>query len=240
MSAILQDTFIEDSTVTVLKIREIVDMVLGHNSSTQAHPSNLSLRTPARTEILVHAMPVFVIKGVEKTTVQDLLDAASISRRTFYKYFKNKYDVLESVYCLSMEILMLRIQEKQYSADKFEDMIDSSVDAYFDYHTSLGPIISMMHEEALRVNSPLAKHRLVGHKFLVGLMSEQVERFLNKRYDSIVFYSLVWMIEAASQQLLNDTNCSGSDIIRRKSVMSGMMKSVLINGSAAEDFSVRV
>lgn len=37
-------------------------------------------------------------KPVEKITVQEILDEAEVSRRTFYKYFSDKYDLANSLY----------------------------------------------------------------------------------------------------------------------------------------------
>lgn len=37
-------------------------------------------------------------KPIDKISVQEILDAAEVSRRTFYKYFSDKYDLANSLY----------------------------------------------------------------------------------------------------------------------------------------------
>lgn len=43
------------------------------------------------------AIGLFVQKGMEKTTLSDILNAAEISKGTFYHYFKSKDDLLNSI-----------------------------------------------------------------------------------------------------------------------------------------------
>ena len=64
-----------------MMVRDVVMRVLGEEAS----PEEVG-RAHARTEILIHSINVFARRGLERTTVQHLLDAAGISRRTFYKY----------------------------------------------------------------------------------------------------------------------------------------------------------
>ena len=47
-----------------------------------------------KTTILQQAYRLFVEKGYENTTVDDILLAASTSRRTFFRYFPSKQDLL--------------------------------------------------------------------------------------------------------------------------------------------------
>lgn len=58
--------------------------------------------------ILLEAVKTLVEKGKFQTmTVQDILDEAEVSRATFYKYFRDKYDITNNyyVYYANKEIL---------------------------------------------------------------------------------------------------------------------------------------
>ena len=52
-------------------------------------------RTPATThgEISHVALRLFLDRGFEKTTIDDIVDAAGIGRRTFFRYFRSKSDL---------------------------------------------------------------------------------------------------------------------------------------------------
>ncbi|MGH8355017.1 MAG: TetR/AcrR family transcriptional regulator, partial [Pseudomonas sp.] len=97
-----------------------------------------------RTNIQLAAIPVFARKGLAETTVNDLLVAAQVSRRTFYKYFANKMDVLESIYQTAVTLLLARFGEMQDAAGSPQAWLRGMVERYFDYHLAVGPIIRLM------------------------------------------------------------------------------------------------
>lgn len=43
--------------------------------------------------------------------------AANVSRRTFYKYFSNKMEVLESIYHMAVSLLLARFAQMQPVAE---------------------------------------------------------------------------------------------------------------------------
>ena len=89
-------------------IRRLVALVLELGSEeSESSRKSPGGRSFAKTEILLHAMSVFNRQGLEETSVQDILDAANISRRTFYKYFSGKIDVLENIYSLALRVIAI-------------------------------------------------------------------------------------------------------------------------------------
>lgn len=50
-----------------------------------------------KTEILDTAKSLFLSKGYDKTTINDILKAIGIAKGTFYHYFKSKEEVMEAV-----------------------------------------------------------------------------------------------------------------------------------------------
>lgn len=127
-----------------------------------------------RTNIQLAAIPVFTRKGVAETTVNDLLEAARVSRRTFYKYFAGKLEVLESIYHSAVQLLLARFGGLRSEAGSDEDWLRAMVSLFFDYHLAVGPIIRMMQEEALHAGSPLAAHRQRAHLKIIELWAERL------------------------------------------------------------------
>ncbi|MCV4095407.1 TetR/AcrR family transcriptional regulator [Pseudomonas aeruginosa] len=130
-----------------------------------------------RTNIQLAAIPVFTRKGIAETTVNDLLEAARVSRRTFYKYFAGKLEVLESIYHSAVQLLLARFGGLRSEAGSDEDWLRAMVSLFFDYHLAVGPIIRMMQEEALHAGSPLELPRVkrVLGDLLVGTLCPRTQ-----------------------------------------------------------------
>ncbi len=203
-------------------IREIINRVLSAH-----HDDGPAGRLHARTEILIHSIPVFSRRGLDRTTVQDLLDAANISRRTFYKYFRNKYDVLESIYQISVENMILRFRREAERSRSVAEVICNTCNIYFDYHLSLGPIIRLMMEEARRADSVLAPHRVTAYETVAAVMQAEMQRVTGRTLDTLVYQTLIWTLESYSLDLLNHTDCSAGTVTHYKQVMSGIAEAIL-------------
>lgn len=50
-----------------------------------------------RQEILMTARELFIKKGYDKTSVNDILKVVDIAKGTFYYYFSSKEEVLEAI-----------------------------------------------------------------------------------------------------------------------------------------------
>lgn len=150
-----------------------------------------------RTNIQLAAIPVFTRKGIAETTVNDLLEAARVSRRTFYKYFAGKLEVLESIYHSAVQLLLARFGGLRSEAGSDEDWLRAMVSLFFDYHLAVGPIIRMMQEEALHAGSPLAAHRQRAHLKIIELWAERLGA-QGAAHDALTYRVLIWAMEAAS------------------------------------------
>lgn len=186
----------------------------------------------AKSDVLFNSIGVFTTKGIEDTTVQDLLDAANISRRTFYKYFKNKVEVLESIYQIASELLMTRFKSVQKQSSSLSDFVVKCVEMFFDYHSNLGPLIRMMTEEALRAGSPLAPHRATLLEHMVRLFDDRYFEEEGVRLDPKVYYSLIWMMESASMNILTSTPCTQDVVDSFKAVMCAISARAMVSDPA--------
>src|SRR5882672_5848423 len=88
----------------------------------------------AENAILDAAIPVFSERGIEETRVEDLIAAANISRRTFYKYFGGKEQVLAGIYQLITGKLVDAIRAGEAEREVGLAEIRAGIDAYLDFH----------------------------------------------------------------------------------------------------------
>ncbi len=210
-------------------IREVVNQVLDYYEGDEH-----GQRSRARAEILIHSMAVFAQRGLERTTVQHLLDAANISRRTFYKYFRNKLDVLENIYRIFVENMLLRFQQQVQRSRTISEIIRNTTDIYFDYHVSMGPVIRLMMEEARHSGSALAPHREKAQELATNVLASEVERLLGRKFDPLVIRTILWSLESYSLYLLSDGHCTEEEVARCKRVMTGVAMAVVTGESSDE------
>lgn len=55
--------------------------------------------------LLEAAFDLFISKGINETTIQDIVDEAGVAKGTFYLYFKDRYEVIDAI--ISMKTLKL-------------------------------------------------------------------------------------------------------------------------------------
>ena len=48
-------------------------------------------------ELLSAAYSLFISRGIEKTSIDDIVKTAKVGKGTFYLYFKDKYDILNKI-----------------------------------------------------------------------------------------------------------------------------------------------
>lgn len=211
-------------------LRRLAALVLelGSEQSGSSRKADVA-RSFARTQILIHAMSVFNQHGLEETSVQDLLNAANISRRTFYKYFTGKLDVLESIFVLACRVMLARFEAELPATRSRHDLLETVVRIYFDYQFSVGRIVGIMLEESLRSSSPLAPHRQQLLDKVVVLLQRELSRLGMAAQEYWQLMGLLWALEGASMQLLTGPATSDDDV---EACRRGML-SLWLRGIAA-------
>lgn len=173
-------------------------------------------------------MQVFAQRGLQRTTVQHLLDASDVSRRTFYKYFRNKMDVLESIYRIFVDNMLLHFHKEVKQASSARDIIRNTTKVYFDYHVSMGPIIKLMMEEARSSTSALAPHRVRAQDIASEVLTSQISRYTGKSYEPLVFRTMLWMLENYSLYIFEDGGFSQERLDLCEKVAIGIAESLVL------------
>ena len=171
------------------------------------------------TKIIEAAVEVFKKEGYEKTNVQRLLQAAKISRRTFYKYFKNKDQVLLGVYEKGISLLLEEIERAVSSKNEPMDKLKMGIDSYLAFHESAGPLVLLLHQESMRPTSLLAPKREWIQAKLVELLDQSARIEMEKSLDPLVYYTVIWSLENVSVYLLTKTKRTPADLQRARQLM---------------------
>ncbi len=147
--------------------------------------------------ILEAAASTFLKRGYAKTTVADILDSASISRRTFYQFFGSKEDTLTGLFQLASGMMVHGIRLTINSAgSKMEDRLQAGIDAYMAVHQEGGELLCILLSEAQRPESPLYPMRKATVDAMVDLMMSEFERGGYPRRDPLMLRTMMLGVEA--------------------------------------------
>ena len=180
-----------------------------------------------RLKILEASMAAFSANGVDGTRVEDLLVAAGLSRRTFYRYFRNKQDVLVAIYDLACDRLRDVVAMSLRIPGELPDQVRAGINGFFAFHHTAGPLMRVLHQEAMRSESPLAPRRKELHREVIGLLQELDLPAQDEPRDPLVYQCVIWVLEDMSLYLLTETTLQEADIDRATRVLFTVCSSLL-------------
>jgi TetR/AcrR family transcriptional regulator len=188
-----------------------------------AEASPLSTRI-GQGGVIAAAAKVFAQRGFTETRVEDILEEAGVARRTFYKYFSSKEDVLAAVYDLATGELMSGMRDVR-SADPML-AVRRGLDLYLDYHVENAPLLRVLVEQALLSGSPLAAARRRFRADLVLLITEAVRASGGETHDPMLYAALISALEGTSLDLFAK-GPTPADVTRAKRVMHTLLSRTL-------------
>ena len=180
---------------------------------------------PTQGAIVAEAAQVFVELGYADARVEDILQRAGIARRTFYKYFRSKEDVLRTLYELGTSELVRAIGSAAAEASDPLDGIRFGLDVYLDAHVSSGPLMRVLIEQAMRMDSELAPLRRRFRDDLVHLMGDAVQHSTGQKHDPMLYLALISALESISLELCS-TGAKKRDVARAKKVFHDLLSRV--------------
>jgi AcrR family transcriptional regulator len=154
----------------------------------------------ARGMVIAGAARVFAQKGIRAASVEDLLAAANVSRRTFYRLFESKDDVALALYKYGTKNL---IASWKHAIESTSDPLEQSarcIDAHLRNAATVGRLIFVLGGEASRQESPLHKWRMEVHDTLIAMMSAANPQ--TARIDPMLRRTTLFAMEAITRYVL--------------------------------------
>lgn len=180
--------------------------------------------------VLAAGVVVFAKKGFTDARVEDILEAAKIARRTFYKYFSSKEDVLASIYEVATTELLRAVRT---AAEDDRDPLASvrrALDVYLDYHVENAALVRVLVEQAVRSDSPLAPHRRRFREDLIRIIDDAIHKKTKRRNDPMLYVGILSALEGMSLEVLGaGSNVAGGapatpeKVARAKKVMHELL-----------------
>jgi AcrR family transcriptional regulator len=173
-----------------------------------------------RSRIVGKAAGVFGKRGAADTTVEDILRAAGVSRRTFYSFFESKEDVLDALHEIGCNMLIGAARQVATSPGAPLERLKRGLEAYLDYHVTVGAnVMHVVQGESMRSGSKLGPRRRAFLDTMVGILGDEAENATGLRVDPLLLRSLLVAVESVSLMLRTESENGDFDLERAKHVM---------------------
>jgi len=173
-----------------------------------------------RDRILRGAERALVENGLDACSVQQILQEAGVSRRTYYQYFRSKDDILHALYRERVEGLVDHMRSAVDERTDPVQRVTAAIDTYLSYQVLGGPLKRWLQAKAMSPDSPMAPDREKTLDSIVALMDVNVRDALGAKLDPFVYRSLLMGAEGL---VLNTQARTGdfteADRIRIRNVM---------------------
>jgi len=179
----------------------------------------------ARNMIMLGATRVFATRGYRATSVEDLLEAGQVSRRTFYRFFKSKDDVALAMYRLGTASLVEDCRRAITQEADLLSQLERCIDIHLRNARDVGRLVFVLGGEAQSLESPLYPRRMEVHDLLVDLLDKAQPA--TARLDPLLLRALVLGMEAITRRVLEDGDegrrVSKASIVRAREVTMRIM-----------------
>ena len=172
-----------------------------------------------RTQILLGASEAFGAKGYAATTVEDILEAANVARRTFYRAFRSKRDVFEQLFEAATLMFLQATRTAAELGRTSDEKIASFIDVYLSSPRTAGPIFYVFQAEVMRPGSKLATRRETVIDQLVQMLGQGFAEHHGREIDPLVLRGVVAALENISTYVHTRTDAKPTDIARARTAM---------------------
>lgn len=172
-----------------------------------------------RPRILRGAAQAFGRLGYGATSVETILEASGVSRRTFYKTFRSKEDVLRVLFENSVGMLLGAVTGAQGAGGSREARLDRAVEAYVRVHAEAGPLARVLLLEQFSPGSPLARQREAAMATFSKLIADAMTKQGERAPDPILVRGVVAAINEIAVQMATEHPEGDWDIARAKTAM---------------------
>jgi AcrR family transcriptional regulator len=106
-------------------------------------------RRERRAQLLDAAREVFVAQGYHAAAMDDIADAAGVSKPVLYQHFPGKLDLYLALFDASSDALIARVEEALASTADNKLRVAATVQAYFDFVDDPGGAFRLIFESDL-------------------------------------------------------------------------------------------
>ena len=180
----------------------------------------------ARDQIVRGAAEVFGRVGYAGASVEDILLAADVSRRTFYKSFRSKEDLFDAVSANAVALLPRFVRAAADAAPTPAAKLEAGVDAYLGAILQFGPLARAILLEQFPSGSKFARRREAVTERIIADMLEDSHDSGEPPVDPLLVQGLLAAAEHIAVRLASES-AAALDIPRARRVLLRMLGATL-------------
>lgn len=181
-----------------------------------------------RHKILKGASEVFARRGAKAPTVDEIVKASGVARRTFYRSFRNTDEVLLALYEVACAKVIERIRRVVSEHDDAWGKLEAGIWSFLEFHSEAGQLLRVLQAEAMRPSSPLERRREDQLDEIAAIFEREIELSQRRRIDPMVLRGLLLCVEGLSNAFLARAQPGGEiDKKRARKVMLRILGSTL-------------
>jgi len=185
-------------------------------------------------------MRAFGKHGYKDTRVEDILQAAGVSRPTFYKFFANREEVFDAIAESQAFSVIQSIKGAIGLASDPLDRLDKAIDAYLRWRAAIGPIATVINAEAMRPGSHANQQRKAILDAVTSWFATETPEALGEETDPLLFVGIVAALERVGADLDRLSRVGEKEIQRCKQVMLQIVVGTLSWGHDLDELSARI
>lgn len=190
-------------------------------------PKGASQKTDLRRIIIDSACSVCCEKGVHGLTVERILKRAGTSRPTFYKFFRNKDEVIDLVSREVNQKLVDSLNRVMRDKKPDEAGLEAFVDAYLDWGMEQGAIVGRLYQGMKAENSFISKNRETTVHMIISVCQEAMLRAGKPAPDALLLDAMIYTGEYLCNPLFTDSHSKAYYKRVRRLVIESLRKILL-------------
>ncbi len=158
-----------------------------------------------RERIIQSAIDAFLTKGIQKTTISDIVQGAEIAQGTFYLYFPSKMSLMPAIAEVMVEKTLEIVEEKVNRHHSFEQQMKQMIASIFNVNATYHEIQALIY--AGLASSEHIKNWEAVYEPIYAYLREWLKTAINQeeiRQDvqvEQVSKLLIGLIESAAEQI---------------------------------------
>lgn len=119
------------------------------NKNTQVKKPKVEIKKiKKKADLLDAAYRLFLVQGVEKTSIEDIAKKAGVAKGTFYLYFKDKSELTDEIILNSSSEIILKVYQERvsYFHETFEELVIDVLNEIIEKLKENTALLSLIHK----------------------------------------------------------------------------------------------